>query len=109
MALPIAGAVLGGMLAQFFMPLFRLLAGGLFAKEVYDFLNENLMPKVNQLVNEATQTAQGLNGFSGTLGQLFIFLDLSKVFSLILSTLLACFVIKIFIVTVKAFGTEAAG
>lgn len=109
MAIPLVGAALGGMLAQFFMPLFRVVLGAVFAKQVYDFLNENLMPKVNQLVNQATQTAQGLDSFSGTLGQLFAFLDLSKVFALILSTLLACFVIKIFIVSIKAFGTEGAG
>ena len=109
MAIPLVGAALGGMLAQFFMPLFRLLLGTVFAKQVYDFLNEKLMPKVNELVVAATQTAQGLDSFSGTLGQLFVFLDLSKVFALMLSTLLSCFVIKIFIVSVKAFGTEAAG
>ena len=34
---------------------------------------------------------------------------LKKVFALILSTLLACFVIMIFIVSVKAFGTKGAG
>lgn len=109
MAVPLVGAVLGGMLAQFFMPLFRLVLGAVFAKQVYDFLNENLMPKVNQLVSQATQTADGLASFSGTLGQLFVFLDLSKVFALILSTLLACFAIKIFLVALKAFGTTGAG
>ena len=78
--------------------------------QIYEFfLNDKLMPKVNDLINKATQTAQGLDSFSGTLGQLFAFLDLSKVFALILSTLLACFVIKIFIVSIKAFGTEGAG
>lgn len=106
MALPVVGAALGAMLAQFFMPLIRVIAGAVFAKEVYDFLNENLMPKVNSFITEATNTANDFNSFGGTVGEIFLFLDLSKVITLILSTILACFVIKIFIVSVKAFGTD---
>lgn len=99
-------AFLGAMLAQFFMPLFRLLAGAVFAKQIYDFLNSKIMPPVNQLIHKITQEADGLNNFSGAVGQLFLFLDLSGVIALLASTLLACFTIKVFIVSVKAFGSD---
>lgn len=96
--------LLGGMLANFFWPLIRMISGAALAKQLYDFLNENLMPKVEAYVSAIVQQSQGLNGFNGLAGEVFLFLDLSGVISLLVSTLLACFTIKIFIVSLKAFG-----
>ena len=100
------------MLAIFFEPLFRLIAGGAAAYLIYDLMSTVIMPLFSQLSTRAITDATSIGGWSSQLpvvAQFFDFFQVSRHVSLLVACIAAGAALKFATASMKALTNSLSG
>lgn len=100
------------LLAIFFEPLFRLIAGGAAAYVLYDMMNTVIIPLFNQLSTRALTDATATGGWAGQLpvvAQFFEFFEVSRHMSLLVACIMAGAALKFAAYSMKAITNSLRG
>lgn len=84
----------------------RIAVGAPIAIIVYTFLTSQLDPLMLRLENEIYSSLGQLSSLSELAYQTVLFLDFSHCVKLVLATSAACLSIKLFMISVRAFGVN---
>jgi len=100
------------LLAIFFEPLFRLIAGGAAAYLIYDLMSTVVMPLFDQLSTRAITDATSTGGWSSQLpvvAQFFEFFEVSRHVSLLVACVMAGAALKFATASMKALANSLKG
>ena len=100
------------LLAIFFEPLFRLIAGGAAVYLIYDMMANIVMPLFSQLSTAAITDATSTGGWAAQLpvvAQFFDFFQVSRHGSLIVACIMAGAALKFATASMKAFTNSLKG
>jgi len=100
------------LLAIFFEPLFRLIAGGAAVYLIYDMMSNIIMPLFSQLSTAAITDATNTGGWAAqlpVLAQFFDFFQVSRHVSLIVACIMAGAALKFATASMKAFTNSLKG
>ncbi len=85
----------------------RLLTGVAVSLGIYELLNVFLLPRIDTMFQSITQQAGSPSGLGDLAFQVYTFLGVSHLVSLILSAGMVCIYLKITATSVKAFSIKA--
>lgn len=100
------------LLAIFFEPLFRLIAGGAAAYVLYDLISTVIMPLLSQLSSRAITDSTMTGGWAGQLpvvAQFLDFFEVSRHVSLLVACIMAGAALKFATASMKAFTNSLQG
>lgn len=100
------------LLAIFFEPLFRLIAGGAAVYLLYDLMSNVIMPLFDQLSTRAITDATSTGGWAAQLpvvAQFFEFFEVSRHVSLLVACIMAGAALKFATASMKAFVNSLQG
>lgn len=98
--------LLAAMLFPFFSALIRVVLGTAAATTTFNYLNDNLKPKFDEIMGQVTSTANELGSVSGMAGDMYNFIGVTDMINTIVSALSAVLVIKIYMIAIKAFASN---
>lgn len=99
------------LLAIFFEPLFRLIAGGAAVYVIYDMMTTIVMPLFSQLSSQVLTDSANASWASSfpIVYQFFEFFEVTRHVSLIVSCVMAGAVLKVSVAAIKAFSNSMKG
>lgn len=100
--------LLAALLAPFVNAIIRAILGAAAATTTYNWLNDHLKPKFDQLMLSINGAVNDLGSVGGMAGDMYSFLGVGDMLVTITSALSAVLAIKLYVFAIKAFGTNPA-
>lgn len=85
--------------------LFKIMVGASIYVAIFSFLNAFIVPQMQSLVDSLLGSMGSFQGFAPTINELFNFLEIYKLFSILTSAIMGSVFVKIALTAYKAYTT----